>query len=262
MSRQIFGMAAAVTALTLAPQARTAELPLPKDGWVSWQVEAVEGAPAFCCWSSWDRRVADTRTCDLDGDSPGYGSRDEAKTDSVRVYARFAKGQLERLRTLASACLVTAKTPIQPIDGIATDDSTRWLAGLRKQGSFGEDALASLAVHRGDVAFGTMQRIARDDADADTRKRAIFWLALLCGTPGAELAKTALYNDSDPDVREHAVFALSLQPDELAAKALIAAAEDRALPRELRKRALFWLAQSESPVATAYLEKVLLGAHR
>jgi len=112
------------------------------------------------------------------------------------------------------------------------------------------------------VAFGTMQRIARDDADADTRKRAIFWLALLRGTPGAELAKTALYNDSDPDVREHAVFALSLQPDELAAKALIAAAEDRALPRELRKRALFWLAQSESPVATAYLEKVLLGAHR
>jgi len=58
-------------------------------------------------------------------------------------------------------------------------------------------------------------------------------------------------------VREQAVFALSRLPDERATQALIAAAEDRSLAREQRKRAVFWLSQSESSAALAYLDKVL-----
>ena len=42
-----------------------------------------------------------------------------------------------------------------------------------------------------------------------------------------------------------------------AARALIATAEDRSLSREVRKRALFWLAESESDAAQNYLERVL-----
>jgi hypothetical protein len=34
-------------------------------------------------------------------------------------------------------------------------------------------------------------------------------------------------------------------------------AEDRSLSREQRKRAVFWLTQSESEAAQAYLERVL-----
>ena len=38
-----------------------AELTLPRDGWASWQVAAVEGAPAWCCWNNCatSRRFAD-----------------------------------------------------------------------------------------------------------------------------------------------------------------------------------------------------------
>jgi len=46
-------------------------------------------------------------------------------------------------------------------------------------------------------------------------------------------------------------------PDERAARALIAAAEDQSLSREQRKRAVFWLSQSDSDAAQQYLEKVL-----
>jgi hypothetical protein len=46
-------------------------------------------------------------------------------------------------------------------------------------------------------------------------------------------------------------------PDDRAAKALIEVAQDQTLPREQRKRAVFWLSQSESDAAQAYLEKVL-----
>ncbi len=63
-------------------------------------------------------------------------------------------------------------------------------------------------------------------------------------------------------MREHAIFALSQLPDERATRALIAAAEDRSLSSEQRKRAVFWLAQSESQGAQTYLEKVLAGKGR
>ena len=58
-------------------------------------------------------------------------------------------------------------------------------------------------------------------------------------------------------MREHAVFALSLLPGERSTKALIAAAEDQSLSREKRKRAVFWLSQSERASAQAYLERIL-----
>ena len=58
-------------------------------------------------------------------------------------------------------------------------------------------------------------------------------------------------------VREHAIFALSLLPEGLATPALITIAEDTSMPRAERKRAVFWLAQSESNEAQAFMAKVL-----
>ena len=74
-----------------------------------------------------------------------------------------------------------------------------------------------------------------------------------------EAIVAALKKDSDEHVREQAIFALSQLPDERATRALIAVAEDRSLSHEQRKRAVFWLAQSESEGAQTYLEKVLAG---
>ena len=82
------------------------------------------------------------------------------------------------------------------------------------------------------------------------------------GAPGAEQAiVAALRKDTDEDVREQTVFALSQLPEERATQALIAAAEDKSLSRELRKRALFWLSQSESESARTYLDQVLTAKH-
>ena len=43
---------------------------------------------------------------------------------------------------------------------------------------------------------------------------------------------------------------------------MIAAAEDKSLSREQRKRAVFWLSQSKSNAALAYLDKVLAAASK
>src|ERR1041384_4241600 len=89
-----------LTALQALP-ALAAELELPRDGWGSWEVPAVGDAPAWCCFEG-NGSPASRPTCKLDEANRGYGNRDDAKTESVRIYARFAAGTLERLRPLAA----------------------------------------------------------------------------------------------------------------------------------------------------------------
>ena len=318
-----------IAGFALTSQAHSDDLKLPRDGWTSWQVAAVENAPDWCCWGSGDNRDASRATCKLDQDAGNFGSRDHMTTDTVKVYARLAGGKVERLRVLSAACPVEASAPIQDLGNVAADDSARWLATLAKGNdtgkgdNFRENVLAGLAMHRSDVAQSALTELARGSASVETRKKAIFWLAMLRGTSGAEVVSSVMFNDKDPDVRQHAafamteskspriaeeltrqgntdtegevraqawfwlahtgaasaeaaiiaalrkdkddhvreqtIFALSQLPDERATRALVAVAEDKSLSHEQRKRAVFWLAQSESDDAQKYLEKVLVG---
>ena len=313
---------------SLSP-AHAAELALPREGWVSWQVAAVEGAPAWCCWSNWRRpvmlrpRLSDWMTMKASASATATRT-----TDTVKVYARVTGGKIDRLQALSATCPVETKTPVQELGSVAADDSARWLIAQAKQGvlkrvkhrSIGESALAALAMHRGDFARDALAAFARDHA-RETRKWAVFWLAMLRGSEGADITSSVMFNDKDAEVRKHAafamaqtkspraaadlirqgntdkvgdvraqawfwlaqtgaaeaekaiaqalrkdtdehvreqaVFALSQLPDDRAPRALIATAEDQSLSREQRKRAVFWLSQSESDSAQAYLEKVL-----
>jgi hypothetical protein len=329
MNRKAIRAALCLAGVALTSQALSAELTLPKDGWTSWQVAAVEGAPDWCCWSSWDDRGASQASCKLDEDSGNFGSRDHKTTDDVRVYARLASGKVERVRVLSATCPVESATPIQQLGNVSVDDSARWFAvlskdaGAGKRDDFRENILAGLAMHRSDVAQNALTQLARGNGPAEIRKKAIFWLAVVRGNAGAEVVSSVMFSDKDPEIRQHAtfamtqssspsvtqdlirlgntdtdsevrgqawfwlaqtgassaeeaisaalrkdkdddvrekaVFALSQLPDERATRALVAVAEDRSLSHEQRKRAVFWLAQSESEGAQKYLEKVLAG---
>jgi hypothetical protein len=316
-----------LAALASGSQAGAADLALPRDGWTSWKVDAVEGAPAWCCWNNWNDRAAPQKPCQLDGESHGYGSRDGAHTDAVRVYARFEGGKLNRLRVLAANCPVESATPIAEIT-TTTDDSARWLIGqtasgkeLASKDDVGEEALIALALHRGERAQAALTTMALSDTRTEKRKRALFWLSMLRGAAGADTTSSVMFNDKDREVRKHGAFAISQSkspraapdlirlgntdkdgdvrgeawfwlaqtgaanseeaivaalrkdgdahvrekaihalaqlPEERATRALIKVAEDRTLSSEQRKRAVFWLAQSEEAGAQAYLEKVL-----
>jgi hypothetical protein len=325
------GIASLVAGFSLMSPANAVELTPPRNGWSSWQVEAVDGAPDMCCWGSWDDRGAPRTACALDDDHGNTGTRDHATTAAVRVYVRTAGGKVERLRVFSATCQVKAATPIAELGNITTEDSARWLIGLGKQdgkdspmrGEFTENVMAALAMHRGDVAGSALNTFARSDPRAEMRKKAIFWLALLRGPAGAEVASSVMFGDKDADVRKHAafaitqstspsvasdlirlgntdtdgdvrsqawfwlaqtgatkseeaiiaalrkdsdahvreqaIFALSQLPDERATRALVSVAEDQSLSREQRKRAMFWLAQSDSEGAQNYLEKILVG---
>jgi hypothetical protein len=317
-----------MTLVELAP-ARGAEPELPRDGWVSWQVPAVDDAPAWCCFSSWNDRDSSRMVCRLDGGPDGFGIHGgDETTDAVKVYARTTGGKIDRVQALAASCPVETRTPVQPLDDVSAQESTQWLARQVKQASkdavsgrpIGEGALAALALHRGDGARDALSGFAHDP-DTETRKGSVFWSAVLRGAEGAGITSSVMFGDADPEVREHAafaltqsksprvtqdlirlgnsdasgnvrakawfwlaqtganeseaaigaavrkdrddevreqaIFALSRLPGERGTKALIAVAEDQSLAPEQRKRAVFWLAQSQTDSAQAYLEKVL-----
>jgi HEAT repeat protein len=319
-----------LASFALAPRAQSAELTLAQDGWSSWQVGAVDQAPDWCCWSDdINFRDSSRMRCRLDAASQSFGSRDHATTDAVRVYAHTVSGKIDRLRVLSTTCPVETVMPIHDLGRVADDDSARWLLNLAGQRDGSADTrhrdddgvLAALAINRGDVARDGLAGIARNDVRTETRKQAVFWMALMRGREGADITSsimftdrnaevrehaafslaqseapratadlirlgntdrdaevraqawfwlahtaapeaesaifTALRKETDPEVRERAILALSRLPDERAAKALLTIAEDRSQARELRKRAVFWLSQSDSDAALTYLEQVL-----
>jgi HEAT repeat protein len=114
-----------------------------------------------------------------------------------------------------------------------------------------------MAQTRSPRAATDLIRQGNTDKVGDVRAQAWFWLAQTGAAEAEQAISAALRKDADDHVREQAIFALSQLPDDRSTRALVAAAEDRSLSREQRKRAVFWLAQSESASAQAYLEKVL-----
>jgi hypothetical protein len=242
-------MWAAAFAITGVMPSHAAEPRLPRDGWVGWQIPAVDGAPAWCCYGNW--QDATPSTCDLDTDR-GYGAREKGvTTDAVKVYVRSAGGKIDRVRVLAASCPVQSRTPVQPLADVSTDDSARWLTTLAKREGTdavtGEpitrDALAALAMHPGALARDAMSEFARNSASADTRKWSVFWLALARGADGADVVRDVMFNDQVAEVREHAAFAMSQSRSPRKAQDLIRLGNT---DREggVRAKAWFWLAQT------------------
>lgn len=101
-------------------------------------------------------------------------------------------------------------------------------------------------------------RLARDaNVSRKVRRSAVFWVGQAAGD-AATRGLTDLVDDrsSDREVREQAVFALSQRPREEGVPALIRIARDNPDP-ELRRKAIFWLGQSEDPRALALFEELL-----
>jgi HEAT repeat protein len=101
-------------------------------------------------------------------------------------------------------------------------------------------------------------RIAKNDnAAREPRKNAVFWLSQEA-SDAATAGLTELVEDDreDREVREQAVFALSQLPHDQGVPALIKAAKTSKDP-EVRKKAIFWLGQSDDPRALTLFEEIL-----
>lgn len=106
-------------------------------------------------------------------------------------------------------------------------------------------------------AIDLLSEISQSDSDPEQRGNALFWLAEEFPEIAPDLLLDALSGEHDEDVQEQAIFAISLLPAEVSTPLLLELAGDKQISRELRRQALFWLANSDDDEAVAALAELL-----
>jgi HEAT repeat protein len=123
-----------------------------------------------------------------------------------------------------------------------------------------EHAVFVLSEAHDGEGYARILSIAGTDADEEVRSKALFWMAQMHDPRAAADITAAIRRDPSDEVREQGVFALS-QLDKGADQALIAIIRGD-FPRSAKEKALFWLGQSGSDEALAFLDEVLAKSDR
>jgi HEAT repeat protein len=108
------------------------------------------------------------------------------------------------------------------------------------------------------MIWPALVRLAKNEAvPRETRRSAVFWLGQAAGS-AATASLDSVVGDArgDRQIREAAVFALSQRPKDEGVPALIRIAQTDRDP-EIRRKAMFWLGQSDDPRALALFENIL-----
>lgn len=140
----------------------------------------------------------------------------------------------------------------------APEASELLLALAARGGEDGEDLVAAASVADSAVVWPRLLELARNGSlERSTRRAAVFWLSQAAGDAATRgLDSIVADPNGDRDLREHAVFALSQRPQDEAVPALIRIARGHG-DGAIRRKAVFWLGQTDDPRAVALFEDIL-----
>lgn len=198
-------------------------------------------------YNRYDERTRRDVEYDIDCSS-GPGRLVVVRRESETVELRFYVGG--RWRASTSATDLGTVSPRAAVDYLLNLAETH-------DGKAGREAIFPATLADSVTIWPSLLRIARNDSrPRSTREQATFWLGHLAEEP-ATRGLTELVGDAavDREVRESAIFALSQRRGE-GVPALINVVRTSKDP-ELRKKALFWLANSRDPRALDLIEELL-----
>ena len=192
-----------------------------------------------------------------DGDEVAY----DCVPGPVRVSLTVRKGVVQALRSYVGGRWVTPPgASVTDLGTVSTRDATDFLLELARgpDGRVGEDAILPATLADSVTVWPVLLTLARDDHVAGrARRQAVFWLGQAAGDAATQgLADLVDDGGVDREVKEQAVFALSQQRGDAAVPLLIRIARTHP-DREVRRKALFWLGQSDDPRALALFEELL-----
>ncbi|MEP6571484.1 MAG: HEAT repeat domain-containing protein [Gemmatimonadota bacterium] len=177
----------------------------------------------------------------------------------VRVALRVRDHHVVTVRTYVGGQW-KANGPVVDLGTVRPTAAVDYLLGLasRADGEAGRDAIFPATIADSVDVWPRLLTLARNENVAhETRRQAVFWVSQAAGEAATRgLDELAGDSSGDMDVREQAVFALSQRPKDEGVPALIRIAKTNKAP-ELRRKALFWLGQSEDPRALTLFEDLL-----
>lgn len=209
---------------------------------------------------SWDCRNGNCRSRQVDG----YHDLDRddwsAPCDSgpVRIALTKRGSTITELRVYVGG--QWRSTNATDLGIVGTRDAANYLLSLARQDNSPAAKKAIFPAMLADsvTLWPDLLRIAKDaNVSRKVRSSAVFWLGQAAGD-AATKGLTDLVDDggADREVRESAVFALSQRPKDEGVPALIRIAKQNPDP-ELRRKAIFWLGQSDDPRALSLFEELL-----
>jgi len=240
--------------------------------WLGYEVPAA-GHHSMCCFDSWDKGVGEaTRTaCRIEEHgSFSMNDRDEGvptvDEETAVLLLRAENGRIGRLRVLSRGCGIDAGgRTLTWLDAVKPAESLALLASLVGTGAGADDdrhdklsdsATMAIAVHEGEEADATLERLVAPSRPVRVRKQAAFWMGQMRGRRGYEALSRLVRQDPSDDVREHAIFSLSQSPVPEAVDEMIRVArEDRSA--HVRGQALFWLGQKAGRKAASAISRAL-----
>jgi hypothetical protein len=179
----------------------------------------------------------------------------------VRLVLRVRHDTVSDLRVAVGGRWVP-RDGVTDLGAVPAAEVVQYLLSLsrRANGSVGGRAIFAATLADGVTVWPQLLRLARDGALAtETRRQAVFWVSQAAGSAATKGLDDLVGEDTvDRAVREQAVFALSQRPRDEGVPALIHIAKTHRDP-EIRRRAIFWLGQSNDPRALALFEDLLTG---
>ena len=177
----------------------------------------------------------------------------------VRVALNKRDGKITDLRVYVGGEW-RASTTATDLGMTGTKDATTYLLDLARRDASraSEKAIFASILADSVTIWPDLLKIAKNEqVSRKVRRSAVFWLGQAAGE-AATRGLTDLVDDdnADREVRETAVFALSQRPHDEGVPALIKIAKQNPDP-ELRRKAIFWLGQSEDPRAISLFEELL-----
>lgn len=177
----------------------------------------------------------------------------------VRVSLRVRDGRVTSARTRVGGRWRSG-TEATDLGMVPAAEAATTLLALAERGDpGGDDLVFPAAIADSATVWPAMLRIAKTERlPRKTRTSAVFWVAQAAGE-AATAGLTEIVDDAtgDREVREHAVFALSQLPKDAGVPVLLQVARTNPDP-SLRRKAIFWLGQSEDPRALRFFEEVLV----
>jgi hypothetical protein len=178
----------------------------------------------------------------------------------ARVVLDRRGGEISDLRFYVGGRWRPAGADVTDLGNVPAGEAAEYLVSIAQteRGSMGHKAIFPATIADSANIWPALLRIARNaDLPRETRTQSVFWLGQAAGESATrDLNNIVLDNSIDREVREQAVFALSQRPREEGVPALISVARTNKDP-EIRKKALFWLGQSNDPRALDLFEELL-----